>query len=279
MKLKPHLPNPPGTSGFAALRLAGFLGLVVLLAPVQLAVLVSGRGDPVELARFFHRRLTRLLGFHVRRHGRMAGADGLGPVLYVANHVSYLDIPVLGSLIPASFVAKAEVEKWPLFGLLARMQNTVFIERRSARAGTHRSALRERLEKGDNLIVFPEGTSSDGQRTLPFKSTLFSVVEQDLLSGGEVRIQPVSIACTEIGGLPMGRDWRPYYAWYGDMTLLKHLWDVFKIGHFTIDVVFHEPVTMARFGDRKSLALHCQKLTASGVEKALRGRLEKDLAV
>lgn len=274
MRIQTELPNLAGAGVLAAARLIGFLSIFILAAPFQFLVYKTGKGDPFWLPLRFHRLLVWLLGFRVRVHGRAAQM----PTLFVANHASYLDIPVLGSVIPASFVAKSEVADWPMIGTMARMQNTVFIERKAARANTHRNALRERLEMGHSLILFPEGTSSDGKRTLPFKSTLFSIVEEDLPTG-PARIQPVSVTCSEIGGLPMGRDWRLYYAWIGDMTLVKHLWDVFKIGHFTVDVIFHEPVTIHEFGNRKALSAHCQRAVAGGVEQILTGRIEKALAV
>ena len=102
------------------------------------------------------------------------------PTLYVVNHTSYLDIPILGSIIPSAFVSKAEVADWPFFGILAKLQQTVFIERRASRVGEQRNQLRQHLEKGESLILFPEGTSSIGLTALPFKSSFFSTVEGDL---------------------------------------------------------------------------------------------------
>ena len=278
MNSRTKLPNPPFANLFAAAKLLGFFSLIVFLTPYQIFVKVTGWGDVFRSPRLFHGLLCRLIGLRPRVWG--TPADGaLGPVLFVSNHMSYLDILVLGSLLRGSFVAKSEVGSWPLIGTLARLQNTVFIERRAVRASTHRDVLREKLQEKISLVLFPEGTSSEGQRVLPFKSTLFSIVEKPLPDGSFVRVQPVSLACTEIGALPIGRSWRPYYGWYGDMTLVKHVWNVFKIGHFTVDVVFHQPVTAQEMGDRKALSAHCHRVVAKGLEQANRGRLEKDLAV
>ncbi len=138
------------------------------------------------------------------------------------------------------FVAKSDVAKWPIFGFLAKVQNTVFIERRSTQISTQRNHLRERLAAGQSLIVFPEGTSSDGLEVLPFKSALFSVVEE---AGADipVTVQPISVVCTELDGMPLTRSLRPLYSWYGDMELAGHLWNVFWRGHFTVDVTFQCP--------------------------------------
>src|SRR5262249_5248396 len=144
------------------------------------------------VTRFFHRLLLVVLGFRVRVRGSMATG---APVLFVSNHASYLDIPVLGSLIPASFVAKSEVARWPLFGVMAKLQRTVFIERRAERAGEHRDDLQKRLLEGGSVILFPEGTSSEGLTALPFKSSLFAAVENAGPSSN-ILVQPVSITCT-----------------------------------------------------------------------------------
>jgi 1-acyl-sn-glycerol-3-phosphate acyltransferase len=161
-------------------------------------------------------------------------------------------------------VAKSEVAGWPLFGFLARMQNTLFIERKRARAGDQQAQLQDHFAQQRNLILFPEGTSSDGLAALPFKSSLFSIAENS-----PVTVQPVSVTCTELDGFPLLREERPLYAWYGDMTLLPHLWNVFKYGHFTVDVVFHAPLTRDESADRKSMAAICHEKIAAGIQHSL----------
>lgn len=262
----PFETNAPGTLG-AMLRLLVFLAMIVALTPAQVIVLLVKPKRAFALTRFFHHQLVKLLGFRIRVHGHR---EDRGAVLFVTNHSSYLDIPVLGSLIPAAFVAKSEVARWPLFGGLAKLQRTVFIERRSSQAGVHRNALVERLAGDESVILFPEGTSSDGLTALPFKSSMFAAVESmDAASG--VTVQPVSVTCTELDGLPLTRTFRPWYAWFGDMTLVPHLWNVFKLGRFTVDVVFHPSVTPADFENRKALALHCHRAVAAGIDESLRG--------
>lgn len=268
-----------GSSVAGWTRLGGFVVLVLVLVPsfFVLKAVRSAKAEQVPL--LFHKMLSMLVGVRVRKHGRVAKGTKGHPLLYVCNHSSYLDIPVLGSVIPGSFVAKSEVAGWPFIGAMSKLQNTVFIERKTIRAGKQREVLRENLEQGKSLILFPEGTSSDGMRTLPFKSTLFSIVEKPLPNGAMVKVQPVSILCTEIGGMPIGRSWRPYYAWFGDMTLVKHAWDAFRIASFTVDVIFHAPVTVEDFGDRKLLSAHCERIIAEGVDACVTGRHQKKLAV
>lgn len=251
-----------------ALRLTAFLLLVGIMAPVQAAFLWWKPRDPYALPLFFHRLLVAVLGFRVRAHGAMASGV---PVLYASNHASYLDIPVLGSLIPASFVAKSEVARWPLFGLMAKLQRTVFIERRAVLSHEHRNELQARLESGQSVILFPEGTSSEGLTALPFKSSMFAAVE-NAGPQSKILVQPVSITCTEIDGLPLTRALRPAYAWFGDMTLLPHLWNVFRMGRFTVDVVFHPAVRPDSFAGRKRLSHYCHQRVAHGIELSLTGR-------
>ena len=118
------------------------------------------------LPAFYHRGCCRMLEFRVRLIGKPPAER---PALFAANHVSYTDITILGSLIPGSFIAKAEVARWPFFGWLAKLQRTVFVDRKTRSSAIQRDAISERLVAGDALILFPEGTSGDGNRPLPFR--------------------------------------------------------------------------------------------------------------
>jgi 1-acyl-sn-glycerol-3-phosphate acyltransferase len=250
-------------------RAIEFFTLIAVLLPFQVYYALVKPNERFRISQICHRGIIKLLGFRLRIHGTIA--DTKIPIFFVANHTSYLDIPVLGALLPAAFVAKSDVAHWPLIGFLAKMQNTVFIERRSSQINTQRNHLRERLAAGQNLIVFPEGTSSDGHGVLSFKSALFSVVEEAATTMPVV-IQPISVICTELDGMPLTRALRPLYSWYGDMTLPAHLWNVFKSGHFTVDVTFHPPVTADNFLNRKTLATYCQQQIAHTVQQFLTGR-------
>ncbi len=257
-----------GSAPRAACRLAVYLCLTVVLMPVQVMALALALPLRTSLPLWYHRRCGRILGFRVEARGRHA-ADH--PTLYVANHVSYFDIMVLGALIPGSFVAKSEVARWPLFGWLAKLQRTVFVARRGREAANHRDEIAARLDAGDSLILFPEGTSSDGNRVLPFKSALFAVAEQHP-KGRPLSVQPVSIAYTRLDGVAMGRYLRPFFAWFGDMEMLGHLWHAAGLGRVTVVVEFHQPVTIDEFDSRKAMAAHCGQAVAAGVAAALAGR-------
>jgi 1-acyl-sn-glycerol-3-phosphate acyltransferase len=264
----------PAQTLSAALRALG-LGLwTVLLLPVQILAVATGSRLARVVPALYHRGNCRLVGLEVKRSGAPPAPP---PTLFVANHASYLDIVVLSTLLDASFVAKAEVAGWPLFGLLARLVNSVFVERRPSRAGAHRNEIRRLLESGRSLILFPEGTSSDGNRVLPFNSTFFGVAEAPV-NGWPVAVQPISIAYTRCNDLPMSRRERPYLAWYGDMDLAGHLWQLLCRGPATVEVRFHAPIDADAFASRKALAVACQRKVAEGVSGLLGGRPPRSVA-
>lgn len=222
----------------------------------------------------YSRFLCRLFGIHITIVGQPVQDRG---VLMVANHTSYLDIIVMGGATPVSFVAKSEVNTWPFFGLMARLYETVFVERaRRSQAGVARDQIRERLQEGDALVLFPEGTSNDGNRVLPFKSALMgateAIVGTDAQGHAEhVPVQPVSITYTGFHGMPMGRENRPLFAWYGDMDLVPHLWEAVTAGPIDVVIQFHEPMTVDSMGGRKPLAARAEAIVREGQARALAG--------
>ena len=246
----------------AAPRLIVYGAWTLALAPLQLLALALGRPLVERIPLIYHAGVLRIFGISIERRGAPSAAR---PTLFVCNHVSYLDIEALGALVAGCFVAKREVSSWPLFGQLARLQRSVFIERRRLRAGGQRDAIAARLDGGDNIILFPEGTSSDGNRVLPFKSALFAVADRPLT------VQPVSIAYTKLDGAPLPRHLRPHVAWYGDMELAGHLWHLLGLGALTVAVEFHPIVTADDFPSRKALADHCRRVVAAGVSRAICG--------
>jgi 1-acyl-sn-glycerol-3-phosphate acyltransferase len=249
-------------------RLSFYLALTLSLMPVQAIGLFLRCRWTGTLPAHYHRWCCHILGFDVRASGTQTR---LRPVLFAANHVSYTDIAVLGSLIPGSFVAKAEVAHWPFFGWLAKLQRTVFVDRRIRSTAAQRDALTLRLAARDALILFPEGTSGDGSRVLPFKSALFSAAETRPETG-PIAVQPVSIAYTRLDGIPLGRLYRPFFAWYGSVELASHLWRMIGLGTVEVVVEFHPPTFLADCGSRKALAQYCRGRIAGGVAAAIAGR-------
>jgi 1-acyl-sn-glycerol-3-phosphate acyltransferase len=249
-------------STLRAFRRLALYGLLTAFAwPLQVLLLVSRRLASA-LPPIYHRLCCAILGIELH----VAGApESSAPMLFVANHSSYLDITVLGALVRGCFVAKVEVQTWPIYGFLARLQRTVFIERRRRRVGAGRDVMAERLAGGDSLILFPEGTTSDGIRVLPFKSSFFAAAEGAC-------VQPVSIAYVRLDGVPIGRHLRPFIAWYGAMTLIPHVWRMAGLGRIEVEIRFHAPVRLADFVSRKALAAYCQAVVTDGVASALAGR-------
>lgn len=252
----------------ACVRLLVYFALTFALAPAQLLALLVGSRLRERIPLFYHGLCCRIFGLEVQVRGQMATAR---PLLFASNHTSYLDIMVVAALIPGSFVAKREVADWPLYGTLAKLQRTVFVVRDRRHAAQQRDEMTQRLIAGDALILFPEGTSNDGNRVLPFKSSLFAAAHRGI-NGRTLTVQPVSVAYVALDGLPLGRFLRPFYAWYGDMELAPHLWNVAGLGNATAVVEFHPPAPPEAFASRKTLADYCYRQVAAGVARALGGR-------
>jgi 1-acyl-sn-glycerol-3-phosphate acyltransferase len=246
-------------------RLALYCAWTAGLMPVQLVGLALGCRWTSTLPVFYHRWCCRILGFRMRVIGAAASER---PVLFAANHISYTDITILGSVISGSFIAKSEVARWPFFGWLAKLQRSVFVDRQMRSTATQRDVIGKRLAAGDSLILFPEGTSGDGNRVLPFKSALFAAAQQ-----GEgvppVIVQPVSLAYTRLDGIPIGRLYRPFFAWYGEVELAPHLWSMVGLGTVEVIVEFHPPTFLRDCGSRKALAEYCHARIAGGLAGAL----------
>ena len=247
------------------LILAMFAAFTLPLMPVQQLFVWFWPAMARRFPMHYHRMVLRILGVRLKILGEPIAQ---GPALIAANHVGWLDIVILSAVAPVSFIAKREVNGWPFFGSLARLQRTVFINRnrRQATAGG-RDEIQERLKAGDILVLFAEGTSSDGARIQPFKSAFFAAAELP-----EVRVQPLTIAYDGQRNMPMTRRLRPLYAWYGDMDLSPHLWEALATGPMEVTVICHPP--LAPNGDRKGLAARAEALVRKGLVGALHGGRE-----
>ncbi len=252
----------------AASRLLVYGLWTTALIPLQFFALKLRLPLAQRLPQLYHRACCRILNIRLEVIGRRSRVR---PTLFVANHSSYLDIMVYGALIKGSFIAKTEVGRWPLFGTLAKLQRSVFVDRQIRSLVAQKDEIAKRLVARDNLILFPEGTSNDGNQVLPFKSSLFVVADQQI-RGESLTVQPVSIAYTRLDGMPVGRHLRPFFAWYGDMALLSHIWLLAGLGRFTVTVTFDKPVTFAALGSRKALSQHCWETISTSHAEAITGR-------
>jgi 1-acyl-sn-glycerol-3-phosphate acyltransferase len=220
----------------------------------------------------YYRFLCRLLRIRIRVQGVPVTGT---PVLIVSNHVSWADIVVLGAVAPMVFVAKRDVAGWPLIGTAARVQKVVFVDReRRQQTGNTVNEMAQRLSEGHPVVLFAEGTSSDGNRVLPFRTALIgaAAAARDDAAIATLALQPLSICYPGLGGLPMGRAQRPRVAWYGDLDFLPHLKDFIRRNDVDAVVSFGPPVTVAADHDRKTMARTLETAVRQMTVGTLRGR-------
>ncbi len=260
-------PAPGPISGAGWLRVAGrglvLTGMIgvglVILGVLRLAEIVLRGGarvwSPVPV-QVFSRLALAVLGIRLRVQGRpITGRGGM-----VANHASWLDIFVLNAPAQVTFVSKSEVANWPGIGFLARATGTIFIDRNARDAGRQRDILERHLLRGGQLVFFPEGTSTDGRRVLPFKSTLFAAFFTSGLPS-HAAVQPVTV----VYEAPRGEDPR-YYGWWGDMDFGPHMLKLLAARRGGgVTVVYHDPLRLADYPDRKQMARECERRVRSGM--------------
>jgi len=256
-------PGPPfraGRLGWLRVALRGPAMALVTYGALMILLLVRlvewplfGPERPVTpwITQLVCRINCAILGLRLHVIGRPMAQKGA----VVANHSSWLDIFTLNACTRIYFVAKSEVSGWPGIGWLARATGTVFIRRKGMDAKLQQDMFETRLRQGHRLLFFPEGTSTDAIRVLPFKSSLF----QAFFSHGLDRvlfIQPVTV----VYHAPPGQDAR-FYGWWGEMDFAGHLWKMLAAPrHGHVVIIFHPEVPVDGFEDRKALAQHCERV-------------------
>lgn len=253
------------------------IALLVVLAVVtppcmalQVIFQLAGSRRAATFPVAYHRFVCALLDIRVRVHGGMAAQR---PLLLAANHASWLDIPVLSTVAPVSFIAKSEVSSWPLIGWLAKLQRSVFVDRqRRTATGEVTREIGTRLAGGDVMVIFAEGTSGDGNGVLPFRSALLGAVQ----GGGDgtpalLHVQPVAVAYVRLNGLPMGRQHRPFVAWHGEMSLGPHAWRLLRSGPIDVEIALGEPIVLSSPADRKRVAVESRLAVAAMLHRMLAG--------
>jgi len=246
----------------------------VLAAPVQAVFLLTRGPSRVKFARIYWSVVCRLLGLGVRSVGEAAHKLGGRPVIFVSNHSSWLDVAVLGATLHGCFVSKQDVASWPGVSLVARLGRTVFVSRTRSHTGRESEEMRRRLAEGDNLILFPEGTTSDGSRVLPFRSSFLSIAEGE----PSPLVQPVSVVYDRLSGLPTGRATRPVFAYYGDMAIGPHYWRLAQCHGLRATIVLHEPIDPRNYPDRKALSQAAWRAVADGAATLRQNRPAKPRA-
>lgn len=259
----PH--HPVTAMGWLRLMLRGVLLVLLITLGVSLMALIRLAERPIHgmhrpwtpwITQIVSRAVFAILGM---RH-EVEGERMTRPGAVVSNHVSWLDIFALNARKRIYFVSKSEVAGWRGIGLLAKITGTVFIARDPKQAKVQQAIFEERLLAGHRLLFFPEGTSTDGMRVLSFKSTLFQAFfTQDLRR--EMHIQPVTVIYTA----PKGEDAR-FYGWWGDMDFGSHLVKLLAAPmHGSVKIVYHQPVKVDEFDNRKDLTAHLEQVVRGGM--------------
>lgn len=255
-----------------ALSLSCLLAVTLVLLPIQLVSLHFDWTLRRRIPRLWHRVACRMIGLHVRVHGTL---ETRRPLMLAANHASWKDILVLGSIADVVYIAKSEVRDWPVFGLLARLQASIFVVREEKRkTGEQVNEIGRRLADGEIVVLFPEGTTSDGNRLLEIKTSLFgaAATAASVAPDSTVFIQPVSIAYTGVHGMAMGRYHRPIAAWPGDIEMMPHLMGILKEGALDVDVDFGEMIAYGPSSNRKVVSRDVEARIRRMLGDRLRGR-------
>jgi 1-acyl-sn-glycerol-3-phosphate acyltransferase len=257
------------TNILAAIRALLFAVWSIPLVSAQIIVLMFTRGPAAyKIPRLWHTGLCVIFGMQVRVVGSPMDPHKT-PVMFISNHVSYLDILVMGTVLEASFVAKIDVRKWPLFGFLSLLQQTAFISRSPKDALREKNSLQSYLKRGQSIILFPEGTTDNGRDILPFKSSLFSLAFEHELTNGTLRIQPFTLRTLPSGHTDQAKIVaRDHYPWpFDDETpMIVHLWRFASGRGCTLELVFHQPIDPKQYTDRKVLCDDVRNMVVRGLE-------------
>ena len=238
--------------------LFGLSALVTFI--IQRTLLLFTKG-PIVLwyPRYYHAFLCWVFGIKVIVEGEPLKAHN---VVYAGNHISYLDIEVVGSLINGCFIAKEDIESWPILGAMGKLQRTIFISRNPKNAPIEIKQMEDRLKEGLPLIIFPEGTSSIGKEVLPFKSSAFEIFLKQ-----NIYIQPFTVSLMSVDEKTQLTDAdRDLYAWYGDMDFEPHFWLFSKLKGATIKVSFQKPITTNCYKNRKELCTDVYNAVREGLD-------------
>jgi len=251
------------------LRMVGRLALVLAWTlPAMFfqafLLLLPGRAKE-RFAQRYWRGVAAILGLRLTVYGALTRQR---PAVFIANHCSWIDIIALGGVLPGCFVAKADIAKWPLISWIARLGRTVFVSRGKAALGRERASLEARLADGDNIILFPEGTTSDGTRVLRFQSSFFAIAE----APARPVIQLVTIVYDGLDGLPVRRRDRPLISWYGDMDLASHYPGIGRHRSLHATVILDPEIPAGSFPNRKALSAALETRLSANAAALRQGR-------
>lgn len=250
----------------AAFKIALLTVASFILIPFQAVLLLFTKGKSAYfIPQLWHKIASLIFGLEIQIIGRPETKQ----VFFVGNHLSHFDIFILGSKIKASFVAKEDLAHWLVIGFLCRLQQTAFISRSSGQAGKVSNNIRNMLNAGKSIILFPEGTSTRGESVLDFKSSLFSLPIE--YADKELKIQPFTIKLLEVDGVStLSRELRDFYAWDRDnpIEIGAHIWNFAHKSGAKLQIIFHEALPITSSDDRKLLCQTIQNIVAKPLELA-----------
>ncbi len=242
-------------------RLPILIIFVVVCLPVQIILHMTGWRIKSILPVLTFRLVLFLASIKRRVHGPKPERG----TLILSNHVSWLDIVLIGATVPVNFVSKDDIARWPLFGLLARVAGTIFISRKKVgETMKQKNAMQKKLAAGERVVLFAEGSTGNGTIVLPFKSSLLAAAETPE-DKKPIKIQPMTLVFSKLRGLPMSRRMRIEYAWVGHLSLVPHMLKVLAGPPIRVDLIFHPPTDLASHKGRKELAKAAHAQVQSGL--------------
>ncbi|MDB2682975.1 1-acyl-sn-glycerol-3-phosphate acyltransferase [Alphaproteobacteria bacterium] len=250
---------------FAAIKMFAFVLWCLIIVPTQMIVMLFSKGNAAYvIPRLWHKGVCAIFGVSYEIVGEPSRGE---QTLYMFNHLSYLDIPLIGGVLnQTSFLAKSEVANWPVFGFLSKLQQTAYIERRRTAIKDESDKIKERVDKRQNLIVFPEGTSTDGVEVRDFKSSLFTLAVGS--KNPDLLVQPVTLSLVSTDGkVPETLEDRRNYTWpvEDEIELPEHLWRFAQCRGARVKLTFHETLKASAYSDRKTLAKACHDRVSKGL--------------
>ena len=241
---------------------------IIITIPIQLLLNFFKLKLKNTYPLFFYKVIKNIAGININTEGLERREPEVTGTLYIANHVSWFDILCLGSILNARFIAKKEVASMGIFGFLAKLSNTFFIDNfNKNKIYQYNNFIREKLINGESLILFPEGTTSDGNSIGKFKSSLFECLNS---SESSINVQPISICYVRKNNLPMGIYSRRFIAWVGEISMVSSMKEFLSSGSITVDLIFHPKVLINQFNSRKELSSFCEEQILIGLNKTIK---------
>ena len=247
---------------FLLLKVFSIFLIILALGPIQYILVKIKLRQRIYIPIIFHKVLLKILGVKVKLIGKKTS---IRPLILSGNHTSYIDIIILGSIMPICFIAKNEIKSWFLFGFLAKLQNTIFIKRKNIKTLESIKNINKDLNSESAIVLFPEGTTNSGKKVLNFKSSLFNLFENN----NTLRLQNFSLCYTHVNNMPIDNRTRPQISWYGDMNIITHLLNFLKLSSVNATVVLH-PAMSIKGLDRKAISMSSIKQVKEGIVLAFK---------